>query len=71
MMGFFTNLFSGKVYNQTSSTITTPDGNMFIKSGNNWVGENGEWIQKQGTDLVNMETGVRSSFGDPFETKEL
>jgi flagellar basal body rod protein FlgG len=70
-MGFFTNLFSGKVYNQTNSTITTPDGDLYIKSGNSWIGENGELIQRQGTDLVNIETGVRSSFGDPFEIKEL
>jgi flagellar basal body rod protein FlgG len=69
-MGFFTNLFSGKVYNKTSSTITTPDGDLYIKSGNNWIGENGELIQRQGTDLVNIETGVRSSFGDPFNKEE-
>jgi len=70
MMGFFTNLFSGKVYNQTSSTITTTDGDLFIKSGDDWIGENGEFIQRQGSDLVNIETGVRSSFGDPFSKEE-
>lgn len=69
-MGFFTNIFSGKTYTQTSRTITTPDGDLFIKSGENWIGENGEFIQKQGNDLVNMETGVRSSFGDPFTKEE-
>ncbi len=70
-MTFVTNMFSGRVYTETKRTLTTQEGDLFIKSGDDWIGGNGEFIQKQGNDLVNIETGVRSSFGDPFYTKEM
>lgn len=66
-MSFFMNLFSGKTYQDTGNIRMAEDGETFIKMGNQWIGENGNLIQKQGNDWVNLETGVRSSFGDPFE----
>ena len=69
-MGFFTNLFSGKVYNDVGNMRAAQDGETFMKMGNQWIGDNGNLIQKQGNDWVNLETGVRSSFGDPFENKD-
>ena len=69
-MGFFTNIFSGKSYTQTSSTIISEDGDVFVKAGSQWMNEDGDLIQKQSNDWVNIETGVRSSYGDPFSKEE-
>lgn len=69
-MSFFTNLFSGKVYTDIGNTRIDEDGETFIKMGNQWIGENGNLIQKQGNDWVNLQTGVRSSFADPFTKEE-
>lgn len=66
-MSFWTNLFSGKTYSRMGSTIVDQDGKTFTKIGDNWLdNQNHNLIQRQGKDLVNLDTGVRSSFGDPF-----
>lgn len=66
-MSFWTNLFSGKAYTKMGSTIIDQDGNSFTKVGNDWLSnDDNTLIQRQGNDLVNMNTGIRSSFGDPF-----
>ena len=66
-MSFWTNLFSGKTYTKMGSTIIDQDGKTFTKLGDNWLdNQNHNLIQRQGKDLVNLDTGVRSSFGDPF-----
>lgn len=69
-MGFFTNIFSGKVYNDLCNVRIAENGETFIKMGNQWIGDDGSLIQKQGNDWVNLDTGVRSSFGDPFDKKD-
>ena len=66
-MNFFTNLFSGKTYTQMGdSTIINEDGKSFIKVGSTWLGDNGEYIQRQGQHLVNINTGTSDAWGDPF-----
>jgi hypothetical protein len=35
--------------------------------GSTWVGSNGETIQEFGGQLLNTQTGVMSSWGDPFK----
>lgn len=67
---FKTNLFSGHVYNEMGSTMMSESGLVANKFGNDWLTKNGNLVQKQGEDWVNMTTGVRSSFGDPFEEDE-
>lgn len=70
-MSFFTNLFSGKLYTRMGNTIVDEDGNLFTKTGDQWIGRGDEIIQRQGTDLMNLKTGMRSNFGDPFTKNEL
>jgi hypothetical protein len=65
-MSFFTNLFSGKTYNEMGNTIFNEDGKSFVKVGSTWIGDQGEYIQRQGQHLINIETGVSDAWGDPF-----
>ena len=65
-----TNIFSGHTYTTTGNIKTSDTGETFVKTGDTWFGRNGSVIQKQGNDLVNLQTGVRSSFGDPFMEDE-
>jgi hypothetical protein len=66
-MSFFTNLFSGKTYTDMGNTIINEDGKSFIKVGSTWVGDQGEFIQRQGQHLININTGVSDAWGDPFK----
>jgi len=59
-------IFSGKVYTETSMMRLTEDGRVFTKVGDNYIAPNGEMIIKQGSHLLNTKTGIMSSFGDPF-----
>ncbi len=61
-----TNLFSGHTYVKTGNTLTSDTGDTCNRVGDCWFGQDGEIIQKQGRDWVNLHTGVRSTFGDPF-----
>ena len=65
-MRIFTNLFSGKTYTEMSNTIFAEDGKSFTKVGSTWIGDQGEYIQRQGQHLVNLETGTSTAWGDPF-----
>ncbi len=69
-MSFFTNLFSGKTYTQVGNTIINEDNESFIKVGSTWFGENDEIIQRQGSHLVNINTGTSDAWGDPFGEEE-
>ena len=70
-MSFFTNIFSGKTYTQLGENIIiNEDGESFIKLGSTWIGNDGEYIQRQGQHLVNINTGTSDAWGDPFEEKE-
>jgi flagellar basal body rod protein FlgG len=65
----FFNIFSGKTYSRTGDLMLDSEGKMFTKLGNNWISEDGDLIQKTSTGFENLNTGVRSEFGDPFEVK--
>jgi hypothetical protein len=69
-MSFFTNIFSGKTYTELGNTIINEDGESFIKIGSNWIGGDGDFIQRQGQHLVNINTGTSDAWGDPFEEKQ-
>lgn len=60
------NLFSGNSYNTTETTKIRDDGVVFIKQGNNWIGDNGQIIREDEDGFCNLNTGTSSSFGDPF-----
>jgi hypothetical protein len=66
-MSIFTNIFSGKVYTEVSNTIINQDGKSFVKVGSTWIGDKGEYIQRQGQNLINVQTGVSDAWGDPFK----
>jgi hypothetical protein len=59
-------MFSGRVYTETSMMRLTQDGRIFTKVGDNYIAPNGELIVKQGGHLLNTKTGIMSNFGDPF-----
>lgn len=59
-------IFSGKVYTETSMMRLTEDGRVFTKVGNDYIAPDGNRIIKHGDHLLNTQTGVMSSFGDPF-----
>jgi len=65
-MKTFFDIFSGKVYTETSMMRLTEDGRVFTKVGDNYIAPNGEMIVKQGNHLLNTKTGIMSNFGDPF-----
>ena len=69
-MSFFTNIFSGKTYNELGNTIINEDGKSFVKLGSTWIGDDGDFIQRQGQHLFNTKTGVSDAFGDPFGDEE-
>ena len=67
LLMFKTNIFSGRTYYETESMKVSDNGNTFTKLGSTWVGNNGETIQQFGNQLLNTQTGVMSSWGDPFK----
>jgi hypothetical protein len=64
------NKFSGNVYTQLGGIKQSNDGEIFMKCGNSWVGSNGQVIQVRNNDLFNVQTGVSSTFGDPFKEQK-
>ena len=60
-------IFSGRVYTETDNFKQSSTGETFIKSGDMWFGQHGEVIQQRGNDLLNLHTGISSTFGDPFK----
>lgn len=64
---FKINIFSGRTYYETESMKVSDNGNTFTKMGSTWVGNNGQVIQEFNSQLLNTETGVMSSWGDPFK----
>jgi hypothetical protein len=51
------------------NTIINEDGKSFVKVGSTWIGDQGEYIQRQGQHLVNLNTGTSDAWGDPFGAK--
>jgi hypothetical protein len=61
-----TDLFSGRVYTTTGNIKTSSNGDTFVKTGDFWFGDKGQTIQETKDGLLNIGTGIRSTFGDPF-----
>ena len=64
------NKFSGHVYTEMGNTKQSNTGDIYMKCGNSWIGSNGEVIQIRNNDLLNLKTGVSSTFGDPFKEQQ-
>jgi hypothetical protein len=60
------NIFSGKVYTTVGDVKVSQDGKTFVKSGEDWIGTNGDFIQQTSNGLLNSRTGIASTYGDPF-----
>lgn len=60
------NIFSGHTYMESGQTKIRDDGALFTRSGNMWLGPQGQVIQQVGNITRNLNTGVQSHFGDPF-----
>jgi hypothetical protein len=60
-------LFSGHVYTETGNFKQSDTGDTFVKCGDMWLGQHGEVIQQRSNDLLNLHTGISSTFGDPFK----
>jgi hypothetical protein len=60
-------IFSGRVYTETENFKQSSTGETFIKCGDTWFGQQGQMIQQRSTDLLNINTGISSNFGDPFK----
>lgn len=63
----FFNIFSGKTYIKTGSLMQDSDGKTFTKLADGWISEDGQYIQKTQHGYLNMETGIDSNVGDPFD----
>lgn len=60
-------IFSGRVYTETENFKQSNTGETFIKCGDAWFGQHGQMIQQRSNDLLNVQTGVSSNWGDPFK----
>jgi len=61
------NPFSGNVYVETENMKQSSEGSVFLKCGDSWIGGDGQIIQVRDDELVNITTGISSTFGDPFK----
>lgn len=68
-MSILTNLFSGITYFVTEAYRASPD-HFYVKSGNNWISDEGQVIIEQDDGFFNLHTGVHSTWGDPFKEKQ-
>lgn len=68
-MKWLLNLFSGNSYTQTETSVIRDDGKTYYKSGDLWIDDESNIVQYMGDELYNQNTGVGSSFGDPFGDK--
>lgn len=62
----FFDLFSGKTYIRTGSLMIDSEGKTFTNVGQDWISEDGQYICKTSAGFENLNTGIRSEFGDPF-----
>ena len=66
-MKWFFNLFSGHSYTETNNILTSDEGKVFTKVGNDWLSQDGDYIRRDNSGYMNTQTGVSSTWGDPFE----
>lgn len=66
--GMTTNIYSGDTYVRTGAFMTSSTGETYTEVGDGlWTDSHNKTIQREGNEFVNRDTGVRSSFGDPFK----
>jgi hypothetical protein len=66
--GMTTNIYSGDTYVRTGAFMTSSTGETYTEVGSgHWTDSHNKTIQREGNEFVNLDTGVRSSFGDPFK----
>jgi hypothetical protein len=59
--------FSNHTYFTSGNTKTNELGEVFVKTGNDYVAQNGDIIKKIGLNYLNLRTGVNLTFGDDDE----
>lgn len=64
------NIFSGRSYLTTDHIKQSlNDDQTFIKCGDYWLADNGDLIQDKDGKQFNLNTGIQSTFGDPFNER--
>jgi hypothetical protein len=59
--------FSNHTYFISGNTKTNELGEVFVKTGNDYVAQNGDIIKNIGLNYLNLRTGVNLTFGDDDE----
>lgn len=66
--GIYVNPLSGDTYIRNGSFMSSSTGETYTEIGQGlWTDSHNKTIQREGNEFVNLNTGVRSSFGDPFK----
>ena len=58
--------FSNHTYFTTGNITTNETGEVFVKVGDDYLAQNGDYIKKTGSSFLNLRTGVNLTFGDSF-----
>lgn len=66
---FKTNPFSNNTYTTIGDVMVDQNGKTFVKSGDNWIAQNGDLIQQTNNGFLNHRSGINENFGDPFGEK--
>ena len=64
---FKSDQFSSHKYFTVGNTKTLETGDVFVKVGNDYVAQNGDYLKKTSLGHINLRTGVNSTFGDDDE----
>ena len=62
------NWLSGKTYTETESSMVDEHGNVFMKTPNGFVSQDGTFINQVNNQLLNTSTGEWSAFSDVFNS---
>lgn len=60
------NIFSNKRYVTTDSVMVDQNGKTFVQSDDDWISQDGDYIQKTENGFMSLRSGARSEFSDPF-----
>ena len=58
--------FSEHSYFTIGKTKTSETGGVFVKTGNDYVAQNGDYLKKTSSSYLNLRTGVNSTLGNRF-----
>jgi hypothetical protein len=59
--------FSEHTYFTSGNTKTSETGEVFVKTGDGYVNQNGDYIKKIGSNFFNVNTGINFNLGDDDE----